>query len=207
MLFKTAVLLAMPLTIMGDELKLKASFTGLSGPITGKVTLKRRGDTLTKGKWKVTFDHVDVDEIEDNIIGCAGFKANGKELNWHVHDSSAGENESDCGGTVTGGHYDPTFACSGASEYKGTTCEYLKASTREEYVYTDECSKKSQGKCEIGDQSGKMGPVVAKTNFKKSFADDWIGDIADLEGKALVFHCCTPDGCGTRVACANLVAD
>ena len=205
MLFKTALFLAMPFASMASsddsELKLKARFTGISGPIDGKVTIKQKGDTKTKGKWKVVFDHVDIGAIEA-ISGCAGFDDFGGKLNWHVHDGPANQGESNCGADVTGGHYDPTYGCGGASQYKGTVCEYLKNNTRTDYVYA--CSQESQGKCEIGDQSGKMGKVNAKTTDRQTFSDDWIGDVADLENKALVFHCCTPSSCATRVACATL---
>lgn len=207
MLFKTALFLAMPFAIMASpdepepELKLKARFTGRSGPIDGKVTIKQKGGTKTKGKWKVVIDSVDTDAIEA-ISGCEGF--NGL-FNWHVHDLGAHPgDESNCGADVTGGHYDPTYGCGGASQYKGTVCDYLKTNTRPDYVYA--CSQESQGKCEIGDQSGKMGKVDSGlSGVRQNFSDDWIGDVADLEGKSLVFHCCTTSGsCASRVACANL---
>ena len=208
MLFKTALFLAMPFAIMAspdepEELKLKARFTG-SGPIKGKVTIKQKGDTKTKGKWKVVIEEVDVATIEA-ISGCAGFDDFGRLLNWHVHDGPATDGESNCGAAVTGGHYDPTYGCGGASQYKGTVCEYLKNNTRTDYVYA--CSQESQGKCEIGDQSGKMGKVDASEGLlgvRQTFSDDWIGDVADLDNKALVFHCCTATSCATRVACATL---
>ena len=67
--------------------------------------------------WKVKIHHFNKDLCPSG------------ELNWHVHQyegegiRTVAEGEADpsssapaCGGTVTGGHYDPTFACGGASQ-------------------------------------------------------------------------------------------
>mmetsp|Transcript_5364 Transcript_5364/g.5218 ORF Transcript_5364/g.5218 Transcript_5364/m.5218 type:complete len:245 (+) Transcript_5364:234-968(+) len=166
------------------------------------------------------------------------------ELNWHVHeypgtgirDVGAAPDSSAplCAPDVTGGHYDPTFACGGASqnnagvdsdgEKTGGVCAVLRATDQvpegEGYGKVkaadsyDSCKPDNQSSCEIGDQSGKLGKLSA---FKKNltpkqkkkgqrFTDKWMTPIdATLTGKSLVLRCCSEaDGCGPRLACANL---
>jgi len=162
------------------------------------------------------------------------------ELNWHVHEYAgngiravgAEGNAPGCDGDVAGGHYDPTFACGGASQNNGNgVCAVLRAMPQfpldegNGFVLGPyECSNEDQSGCEIGDQSGKLGKLTAtvptgrrmKSNKaskssksddsdnKQKFLDTWINPISNIEGRSLVLHCCGADGCGPRLACAVL---
>merc|ERR1712166_1142238 len=126
-----------------------------------------------------------------------------------------------CGGGVTGGHYDPTFACGGASQNNANgICAILRA-TDQAPAGTGQglvkgayaCTKADQSQCEIGDQSGKMGKITSKLSMggrrrrkrMQKFNDRWMEPIDNLNGKSLVLHFCSAAGCGDRLACANLV--
>jgi len=152
------------------------------------------------------------------------------KLNWHVHqypvlspgdgirdvNAALGTSAPACGGDVTGGHYDPTFACGGASQNRNNdVCDILfetdqtpagtgKVDTDD---YKTTCAKNNQSSCEIGDQSGKLGPLKA-TRKKQQFNDNWMTPIGALDGRSLVLHCCYDndgtESCSPRLACANL---
>ena len=158
------------------------------------------------------------------------------QLNWHVHqypgygirDANAVLSTSAplCDKAETGGHYDPTFACGGASQNKANgVCEILRTTNQvplgegnglvKEVDSYAACKPDNQSSCEIGDQSGKLGPLKAKRKRVQQFKDQWMTPIDNLEGKSMVLHCCYDDGqtnpdgsvklnCGPRLACANL---
>jgi len=118
-----------------------------------------------------------------------------------------------CGSDVTGGHYDPTFACGPASQNNANgICSILRATNQapagnglvkgEEYT----CQESEQWACEIGDQSGKMGKLNPNAESRKILEDNWMEGITNLKGRSMVLHCCSAAGsCGARLACANLV--
>merc|ERR1712166_656320 len=127
-----------------------------------------------------------------------------------------------CGKGVTGGHYDPTFACGGASQNNANgICAILRATDQApagnglvKGAYA--CTNADQSQCEIGDQSGKMGKIIgvntaggARRRRRRAqtqiFNDRWMEPITNLDGKSLVLHCCSTAGCGARLACANLI--
>jgi len=126
-----------------------------------------------------------------------------------------------CSKGVTGGHYDPTFACGGASQNNANgVCSNLRATDQApagnglvKGAY--KCTPDNQSQCEIGDQSGKMGKIHAMRTLSdgqtrvnlayQKFSDMWMENISNLKGRSLVLHCCTEaDGCSERIACANL---
>lgn len=180
-----------------------------------KVTQSNAEKKKNNAKWTAKFRR-----FNDDI--CPG-----GQLNWHVHQYPVSEtlaniravgetgNAAGCGGLVTGGHYDPTFACGGASQNKANgICAILRATDQDpagnglvKGAYA--CTEADQSQCEIGDQSGKMGKLDATQRRRKGrkYKDYWMEPIANLEGKSMVLHCCdaeTPPNCGARLACANL---
>merc|ERR1712166_1018766 len=87
-----------------------------------------------------------------------------------------------CGADVAGGHYDPTFACGGASQNNANgVCSNLRATDEALRACSagnglcvragngvvkavdsyDACTQDNQAQYEIGDQSGKMGKLHA----------------------------------------------
>jgi len=187
-----------------------------------KVTQSNAEKKKNNAKWSAKFT-----EFNDDI--CPG-----GQLNWHVHQYPVSQtlaniravdetgNAAGCGSLVTGGHYDPTFACGGASQNKANgICAILRATDQDpagnglvKGAYA--CTTTDQSQCEIGDQSGKMGKLDATKRRRKGRIngggkDYWMEPIANLEGKSMVLHCCVPDpdpalppNCGARLACANL---
>merc|ERR1719498_1497768 len=85
-----------------------------------------------------------------------------------------------CGSEFTGGHWDPTG--------KGSVTPY-------------DCSTTAKELCEVGDLSGKYGNIMLDSSGKGTFSVLASGmTTADLQNRAIVFHCGSP-----RVACAALL--
>jgi len=130
-------------------------------------------------------------------------------LNWHVHEKPVPA-PGECGASATGGHADPTFGCTGASEFHKKECngDPIDGVGPEPKTYPGNCcdlignayacdDRENLIKCEAGDQSGKLGKI--KFNKKTQvFQDSFILPIDDLEQLSLVVHCGSP-----RVACGN----
>ena len=232
MLFKSALFLALPLAseatyYRGSRTELVMEFDGSGDTgVRGTIELTQDDDENTVGTWKVRL-HVDEDKVRENPE-CAEF--NGL-FNWHVHNAPIGDDSGECGGTITGGHYDPTYACGGASQGQSTgvgggplaeggvsACAAINE-YRPGYTYSGEdgvCSQDNQAGCERGDQSGKMGKIEANPSSswwnwwnsnEQEFEDLWLGDVADIVGRSIVLHCCqdNADGCKKRAVCANIV--
>merc|ERR1712195_97687 len=121
-----------------------------------------------------------------------------------------------CGAGVTGGHYDPTFACGKASQNNANgICAILRATNQAPAgnglglvkgpvsEYKSACTA-DQSQCEIGDQSGKMVKLDANDSTERRYNDLWMKPIKNLAGRSMVLHCCNGDACGARLACANL---
>merc|ERR1712166_1018755 len=136
-----------------------------------------------------------------------------------------------CGAGVTGGHYDPTFACGKASQNNANgICAILRATdqapagnglVKGAYACPPELDDpdnqfgaKDQSQCEIGDQSGKMGRIIGvntggearrrRTKTQK-FNDRWMEPIeTKIKGKSLVLHCCS--GVAPNVSCKARLA-
>ena len=116
------------------------------------------------------------------------------ELNWHVHkypgngiraiDADPSTSAVACAADITGGHYDPTFACGGSSQNNDNgVCAFLRAqpqsfpddSTETGNVTAtnsyDACGEDNQSSCEIGDQSKKLGKLITGRKGSKKFTD------------------------------------
>lgn len=139
----------------------------------------------TQARWKVKFNQVDE-------AACLG-----GELNWHIHEkwptsgSTSLEGADDCGPTNTGGHYDPSFGCGGASQYQGDgKCTAIGRGKAENQ--NQACNLMGDSStCEYGDLSGKMGPVLIKEGIQ-TFRDYYINNINSWSGLSVVFHCGSP---------------
>ena len=137
-----------------------------------------------------------------------------KGLSYHVHSywdnfasgvtSASG---SDCVGANTGGHYDPTLACSGASQNL-TACNRL---SRFGSVYDCQYLTKPYT-CEVGDLSGKFGSLPYNENLLFTSSTFLIDNyppypeaylVNDLPfwtmWASVVFHCSN----GNRLLCAK----
>lgn len=208
-------LLALAGTASAASLTAEFNFPGkLVGTV--KVSQSSRQERDNDAKWEVKFS-----KFDDSI--CPG-----GVLNWHVHQYGSESSLSDSPTTSdptcleTGGHYDPTFACGGASQNNGNgICAKLRSTDQtpagngkvKEADSYDACGTSSQWACEIGDQSKKLGQLAGTrkrfgkqvTNTKKQrFTDKWMEPIENLKDRSLVLHCCQAGSCGPRLACANL---
>lgn len=151
------------------------------------------------------------------------------KLNWHIHAKPVGNANGGqgaaCGPTVTGGHYDPTYGCGGASAYQGGLCvDLCEQCNADGAACTQDRGTDCTGNggkapkracnrddphttCEIGDQSGKLGKVDPKKSYQ-FFCDDFMTGLDKIENRALVFHCCKEvEGslnCGERILCGDL---
>ena len=195
-----------------------------------------------EASWRVNIKHLNPDlcPLGEGVVG---------QLNWHVHQyagngiRTVAEGQADpplnadgCGADDTGGHYDPTFACGGASQNNRaknnanpaqSVCEILrdtdqsfpdgvvgpgkvKTDTATSYAAACNGTPVTQSVCEIGDQSGKMGKLKTKPknlNKIQKFTDEWMTPIIDtLEGRSLVLHCCYEKPDGTGTSCGPRLA-
>lgn len=113
--------------------------------------------------WKV--DIRNIDELAEEL-GIPPITS----LNYHLHQQwTNGDKFFDiggdgCGADVTGGHYDPYFACGPASGVDADTCAALGRPKGEGSMYS--CSPEvfqdeaMLDRCEVGDLSGKYGQVI-----------------------------------------------
>ena len=181
---------------------IKTTFGGNFG-IEGTATFTQEsGDqNQLSGKWTVSLSKFDKSALKDAGYDCDS------GLNWHVHEKQVpADTPGDC--AATGGHADPTFGCTGASEFRKKACdgEPIAGVGSDPVTYPDNCCDLIGNpyacgfnliKCEAGDQSGKLGKI--KFNKKTQvFEDSFILPIDDLEQLSLVIHCGGP-----RVACGN----
>lgn len=181
------------------------------------LTVDQINPSYTTAKWTVQITEMAADFCNEE----GGLK-------WHIHQRPipAGETSpSGCAGTFTGGHWDPTFGCGGASEHQASmTCPLIRNKCMAPCYLTemDECKMPSVcetlstipgraekqsclpdtdiATCEMGDLNGKMGKISLTTTGTQVFQDPYISNLAEIEGLSIVLHCGAP-----RVACANLV--
>jgi len=166
---------------------------------TIEVTQSRSDLRKKRAKWRATFR--DFDNSKDGL--CPG-----GSLNWHVHQTTGnGLGDASCGKPVTGGHYDPLYACGPNSDPRRDVTLAINRECTAAVVEDYGCGPDTQDLCEVGDQSGKMGKLDATYNKRtKELEDDFMPDIRKLEGRSLVLHCCDADtgSCSARIACADL---
>ena len=148
---------------------------------TVRVRQSKKDEQDNEADWKVNIFH-----FNDDLCPSGA-------LNWHVHEypgngiRTVEEVEADpmfnaraCASDVTGGHYDPTFACGGSSQNNANgVCAFLRAQPQapagtgnvtaaDSYA---SCSKDNQSSCEIGDQSKKLGKLITGRKGSKKFTD------------------------------------
>lgn len=145
-------------------------------------------------------------------------------LLWHVHESwnntqPSAANSFGC--NSCGGHFDPNFACSSASQYASTYCPLIGRTTSSNPPYTYNCSANYGGEkysyCELGDISGKAGGAIYPKkdgysfSLDKPFIDNQpvyaknykFEDSTSLPWASMVFHC----GTGARLVCGMFSTD
>ena len=145
-------------------------------------------------------------------------------LSYHAHSywtnttSDSGANAF-CGAPYTGGHYDPSLACSTASEDIKGNCVSLGRTADMGYVYSSQCNSVNyaagnQALCEVGDFSGKFGALKPTASGGLVFGGFVRDEVAPFTGNfkaadavakpwsSIVFHCKDD---ASRILCANLV--
>lgn len=70
---------------------------------------------------------------------CSGISTTGLKVHLHQMWSNTSTTSSGgatyCGSGLTGGHYDPTYACSGSSQYSKSVCSQLSRTSTKGYNY------------------------------------------------------------------------
>lgn len=135
-------------------------------------------------------------------------------LKYHIHEKW--ENEGDvayggeaCGAGNTGGHWDPTIACSGATgnalcQGKGgcVPSSYAEDPVENNYVCSADKYKENPYVCEVSDLSGKFGLLGLTDGRAVAYLEDpLMPPVANLVGKSIVFHC---NG-GSRIFCGKIM--
>jgi len=141
-------------------------------------------------------------------------------LAYHLHSywlfyyyAQSGAGWQACSSTITGGHYDPYYACSAASQEFLYNCKYLKQTYKDGYEYT--CNETYAvgmfSTCEVGDLSGKFGAAKSTNKIYQSSTTlyDYLPPIAanfkdsmrnSEMWTSVVFHC-LPDQ--TPLVCSS----
>lgn len=158
--------------------------------------------------------HLDLTDFPSDIYGCDYSQG----LNYHIHsywfDNNANSSwGSDCGASITGGHYDPYYACSVYSQSYSTYCAEIGRTTDNGYYYN--CNyNENKNSCEVGDISGKNGILMPSDGgvvFTLSFpfvdylppiVMDYNSDGKSLPWTSVVFHC---PATNSRLLCAKFV--
>jgi hypothetical protein len=149
---------------------------------------------ITDAKWVIDITDIDADICKNACEEVASCNVSETKLNWHVHERAIPVGGG-CGDT--GGHWDPTFGCGGASQYSSTLCPVIAADVPGR-VNPQKCEPTSDiATCEMGDLSSKMGQVQIKAK-KQKFTDEYISNLDNIKDLSIVFHCGGP-----RVACGN----
>ena len=168
----------------------------------GKVSVSQRNGYV---KWNVNLKNVEYSEL------CTD---GGNDFFWHIHEkwtSTASEAYgADCGSTNTGGHYDPTYGCGGASQHQGTgACTALDRGKAEGNAQTcagaDLETAEGRALCEYGDQSSKLGKLTVLSNervrtLNNQKKDEHMDSVDNIRGLAIVLHCGVDKA---RAACAQ----
>jgi Cu/Zn superoxide dismutase len=176
--------------------------------LKGRVVVNQ-GNDKTSAVWRVKIQEIDYAAL------CPEDDQNEKSLGWHIHErwdfsADSPTSSTTCGADKTGGHYDPGFACGGASQNQcavgeGCPCEQLGFSKADGDQRTCDLEVDSIS-CEIGDLSGKLEKIEAGGPSDARYKDAWVNNVenwvAPNMNGSIVFHCGTS---GTRVACAQLL--
>jgi hypothetical protein len=140
-------------------------------------------------------------------------------LTYHVHsfwnnETVSSSANSFCGPSYTGGHYDPSLACSSASEDAKAGCVALGRTADQGYTYpcnSDDFGDGHLAQCEVGDLSGKFGSLKGGSRIYRATVVDNIApftanykapdELANM-WSSVVFHCKDD---ASRLVCADLV--
>lgn len=147
-------------------------------------------------------------------------------LTYHIHsywkNSTVTSSANDyCSRSLTGNHFDPTFACSANSEYIDNYCSSMNRTSSKGYTYNCTTSVYNAGYysyCELGDLSSKNGIVYPASSsdlrFKlsKSVVDyqgfyhrNYLNSDKNTEmWSSIIFHCAENKN---RLVCAKLLND
>ena len=183
------------------ELKAMIDNDFFKGTVTVKQKQKQRKGNkgrqqITNAKWVIRINEIDTDICINACEADPDCTDAETMLNWHVHERAIPEDGS-C--TDTGGHWDPTFGCGGASQYKGAdgVCGLLATNVPGRVIKQTCEPKEDITKCEMGDLSSKMGQVEISEG-RQRFSDEYISNLDNIKDLSIVFHCGGP-----RVACGN----
>lgn len=160
-------------------------------------------------------------------VGCTQDIIQREGLLYHIHSywtNSSYDSSNICGSGTTGpqGHYDPYLACSTTSQsYGDSLCAKLDR-VPSSYSYNCTNSVYSSGRvaqCEVGDLSGKFGPMISVSSTNLTFISNGIIDVnpppavyyantdtvSVAPWESIVFHCKVPGISAPRLFCARLV--
>ena len=157
---------------------------------------------------------VDYDAIYAEFPECDGLE---KKFKWHLHSAWRNTEKSGfiekCYPQVTSGHYDPTFACGPASQYKDdTVC--IEINKQQSYNCNPENYKTDKIECEMGDFSGKYGELkIVDNKIVNVYHDDFFPQLSlfdkpmynvDTVHWNVLLHLSCPARGNPRVFCTRL---
>jgi hypothetical protein len=146
-------------------------------------------------------------------------------LSFHFHtywknSSVSSSSNSFCGGSFTGGHFDPNLACGPSSQDAGNKCVDLgrTSTSTPPYIYSCNTTNYQKGRyayCELGDIAGKFGRAFANTGTRifehlaplEDFQPPYVanykqGDALSYQWQSIVFHCGQTND---RLVCAEFL--
>jgi len=180
-------------TFMNDRNGVDGTVTVASGML--EISLEVSNETL--------------ELLNSNSADCTtnGFK-------YHIHEfynynSTYDRFYSECGGSYTGGHWDPWLACGSAtgndyclSSNDGSCVTGSSVLGGTSYDCDTDSFNSNPYACEVGDWSGKYGAVMLDGNMLTlSVSSPYEVSAEDLVGLSVVFHC--SNSAGTRAFCAG----
>jgi hypothetical protein len=167
---------------------------------------------------------LDVTSIQADLTAISSTCISGG-LKYHIHqkwthtDASYKVGSTDCGAGPTGGHYDPTLACSGVTDnalcFSKGGCVNGSSLGMDGTTYSCVGGDTDPYKCEVSDLSNMFGniafpagttvstPVNTATSSMFGKYQPIMPSLAMLEGKSIVFHCATG---GARALCMKIGA-
>lgn len=170
--------------------------------------------------WRVSLRQIKKLEYHLRKLGDLAEDQSITSLNYHLHqswnttESDYGIGGAACGPSITGGHYDPYLGCGPASGQSTERCAAIdRERSSDRYSCSGAYDVHEYDRCEVGDLSGKYGPVVinpkGRRANKRAVRDplpalDWhfmeaTGDATPEQFASIVFHLGSP-----RVLCARI---
>ncbi len=199
---------------------------GATGGVNGVFHYSVNSLVIGEYSWYLDLNQFNI-PVASAAAGCTKDLIQQEGLLYHIHSywsNSSYDSSNICGTGSTGtqGHYDPYLACSTTSQnYAESLCSKL-GRTPANYNYNCSSTVYSSGKiaqCEVGDLSGKFGPMMPVTPTNLTFISDRIIDVnpppaqyyADTDlvslapWESIVFHCKVPGASPPRLFCGRLV--